>query len=349
MSQEKIKILCAEDEQEIRENIAEILRDEGYEVFEAENGKKAFEVFIQEKPDLVISDIMMPELDGYGLLQLIRENKNVRNNNTPFIFLTALGQKESVIKGVGLSANDYLVKPIDFDLMIAKIKEKTTNAIRVQEKHNRNISNIKSQVSVVLPTELFSYLDVVTQLSSILKDQPYGPLPHRRYIEDLEKIYINSVKMKSSITNALDGSVIDHKLNADEEIFTIVDLLNDFISNLSEKFRSKIQLEPIFDEASTPRVKVDRLILNDALRKILSGMFKTDLEALISISVMMDHLDQMIVIFYLKSNQGKLDLKANVNEAEISKILDKQNLRFEVIENKENTSILTIPAYRLIS
>ena len=349
MPQEKIKILCAEDEQEIRENISDILRDEGFEVVEAENGKKAFEVFIQEKPDLVISDIMMPELDGYGLLQLIRENKNVRNNNTPFIFLTALGQKESVIKGVGLSANDYLVKPIDFDLMIAKIKEKTSNAIKVQEKHTRNIDNIKSQVSVVLPGELFTYLDVVTQLAAVLKDQPYGPLPHRRYIEDIDKIYMNAMKIRSSITNALDASVIDHKLNADEEIFTIGELLNDFVSNLSEKFKSKIRLEPIFDEAATPKVKVDRLVLNEALRKIFAGMFKTDLDATIIVSVMMDHLDQMVIIFYLKSNHGKLDLKQNISESEVSKILDKQNFRFEILENKENTLMLTIPAYRLIS
>jgi DNA-binding response OmpR family regulator len=125
--QNKIKILCVEDEQEIRENIAEILRDEGFEVFEAENGRVGFDSFLQNKPDLVVSDIMMPEVDGYALLKAIREGKNVKNNLVPFIFLTALGQKDNVVKGVNLSANDYLVKPIDFDLMIAKIKEKTEN------------------------------------------------------------------------------------------------------------------------------------------------------------------------------------------------------------------------------
>ena len=181
----KIKILCAEDEQEIRENIAEILRDEGFEVFEAENGKYAFESFMQNKPDIVVSDIMMPEVDGYALLHMIREAKNIRNNNVPFIFLTALGQKESVIKGVNLSANDYLVKPIDFDLMIAKIKEKTANALKIQDTHNRNIKNIKSQVSIVLPNELFAYLDIVTHVSEALQNEPYGPLPHRRYLEDI--------------------------------------------------------------------------------------------------------------------------------------------------------------------
>lgn len=345
----KIRILCVEDEQDIRENIAEILRDEGFEVFEADNGKHGFESFMQNKPDLVISDIMMPEIDGYGLLQLIRESKNIRNNTVPFIFLSALGQKDNVIKGVSLSANDYLIKPIDFDLMIAKVKEKTANALKVQEVHTRNIQNIKSQVALVLPSELFSYLDVISQISTVLKTEPYGPLPHRRYAEDLDKIYINAMKLRSSITNALDENVIDNKLNADEEVFAIMGFLDEFVSGLSDKFKTRIQLERPFEADSMPRLKVDRLILLDALRKIFAGLFKSDPEAIVSVAVMLDHLDQMVVIFYLKSQLQNIDLRANLDEAQVSKILDKQNCRFEIVSHKENTAVLTIPSYRLIS
>jgi len=343
----KIKVLCVEDEQDIRENIAEILRDEGFEVFEADNGKHGFESFMQNKPDLVVSDIMMPEIDGYGLLQLIRESKNIRNNTVPFIFLTALGQKENMIKGVGLSANDYLVKPIDFDLMIAKIKEKTANASKVQEVHNRNIKNLKNQISVVLPSDIFSYLDVISNVTSALKEEPYGPFPHRRYLEDIEKIYLNSMKLRAAVFNSLDESVIDHKLNADEEIFAMSGFLEEFVSGLSDKFRSRIEIERPFEPESMPRVKVDRLILLDALRKIFANMFKSDPEAAISVSIMIDHLDQMVVIFYLKSKIPNVNLSVHMDEPQISKILDRQNCRFEIAENKENTAVLVIPAYRL--
>ncbi len=343
----KIKILCVEDEQDIRENIAEILRDEGFEVFEAENGKQGFEVFVKTKPDLVISDIMMPEIDGYGLLQLIRESKNIRNNTAPFIFLTALGQKDDIIKGVNLSANDYMIKPIDFDLMIAKIREKTTNTSRIQEVHNRNINNLKNQVAVVLPADLFSYLDIISQTASILKQEPYGPLSHRRYMEDFEKIHINATKLRSTIYNALDVNVIDNKLNADEEIFAMSDFLEEFVGGLSDKFKTRINLERPFESEPASRLKIDRLILIDALRKIFSGMFKSDSEATVKVTLMTDHLDQMVVIFYL-SSQKTINLIANVDEAQISKILDKQNCRFEIVEGKENTAILTIPSHRLI-
>ncbi len=345
---QKIKILCVEDEQDIRENIAEILRDEGFEVFEADNGKRGFESFLQNKPDLVLSDIMMPELDGYGLLQLIRESKNVRNNSVPFIFLTALGQKDNVIKGVNLSANDYLVKPIDFELMIAKVREKTANSLRVEDIHSRNINNLKSQVALVLPQDVFSYLDIISQISSVLKQEPYGPLPHRRYAEDFDKIYINSMKLRGAITNALDASVIDHKLNADEEIFAMFGFVEEFISGLSKKFQSHITLEKPFEYELMPRVKMDRLVMLDALRKIFAGLLKSDAEGMVNVSMMFDHLDQLVIIFYLKSQLQDVNIRANIDESQVSKILDKQNCRFEVVDGKEHTAVLVIPAYRLV-
>lgn len=344
----KIKILCVEDENEIRENIADILRDEGFEVFEAENGKKGFEVFTREKPDLVLSDIMMPEVDGYGLLKLIREGKNIKNNTTPFIFLSALGQKDNVIKGVGLSANDYLVKPIDFDLMLAKVKEKTSNSIKVQEVHERGIQNIKSQVGMVLPNELFSYLDIILQTSSILKDSPYGDFLSSRTIDDINRIYLNAVKLKSSITNSLDASVIDAKLNSDEEIFVVLDFLNEFISGLSQKIRDRIAIEPPFEADKLPKVKADKTILIDGLRRILSAMLKINPEAKISIDIMIDHLDQMVVIFYLKLAAEVTNFVTHIGEDQISAIFDKQNCRVKAVDDKDKSVVLTIPKHRLM-
>ncbi len=344
----KVRILCVEDEKDIRENIAEILRDEGFEVFEADNGKRGYESFLTNSPDIVLSDIMMPELDGYGLLKVIRENKNIRNNSVPFIFLSALGQKDDVIKGVNMSANDYLIKPIDFDLMIAKIKEKTINLIKSRESHERKIKNIKSQVSKVLPYELFSYLDVITQVAAVLKSEPYGPLPHRRYLEDFDRIYINSMRIRSAISNALDESVIDHKLNADEEILSPVELIQEFVLSLSERFRTKIAFGSESDFSSIGKIKIDRVVFFEALKKIFAGYFKSDQSGTIVVNMMIDHLNQLVVVFYLQSDFGKVDLRLSLDESYVSKVLDRQNCRFEIAELKENSSILVVPSYRVI-
>jgi DNA-binding response OmpR family regulator len=105
------KLLVIDDHDDIRENIAEILSLAGYEALTAENGKKGVEKALKETPDLVICDIMMPELDGYGVLHLLR--KNPSTENIPFIFLTARTERGDFRKGMEMGADDYITKPFD--------------------------------------------------------------------------------------------------------------------------------------------------------------------------------------------------------------------------------------------
>ena len=346
MSDKQIKILCVEDEIDIRSNIADILRDEGYEVFEAENGYHGYEIFIQEKPDLIISDIMMPELDGYGLLKLVRDTSSVKNSAVPFIFLTALGQKDNVIKGVNLSANDYLIKPIDFDLLIAKVKEKTENSQRVEVVHKDQINNLKNQISIVLPKDVFSYLDIITKTASNLKNEPFGPLPHRGYLDEIKKIYLNAVSLRSVINNSLDASIIDFKLNVEEEVVSIHDFFEDFVKNIDQNIAQRISLEGAHNMNLLPKIKIDKISLIEAVGILIYELLSKDDVLVLRISAMLDHLKQIVIIFYFDNKD--LDNKISVDEAKISKILDRQNCRFEVLKNKNNTAIITIPEYRLV-
>jgi DNA-binding response OmpR family regulator len=105
------RLLVIDDHDDIRENIAEILSLAGYETFTAENGKRGVETAIKEKPDLVICDIMMPVLDGYGVLHLLR--KNPATENIPLIFLTARTERGDFRKGMEMGADDYITKPFD--------------------------------------------------------------------------------------------------------------------------------------------------------------------------------------------------------------------------------------------
>ncbi len=107
----KKKILVIEDNDGIRENTAEILELANYEVFVAENGKKGVEGALQYAPDLIICDIMMPGLDGYGVLHAIHKNDAIKN--TPFIFLTAKTERADFRKGMELGADDYITKPFN--------------------------------------------------------------------------------------------------------------------------------------------------------------------------------------------------------------------------------------------
>lgn len=103
------KILLIEDNDDIRNNTAEILGLSNYKVIVAENGKTGIERAIEHTPDLIICDIMMPVLDGYGVLHAIQKNEAIKN--TPFIFLTAKTERNDFRKGMDLGADDYITKP----------------------------------------------------------------------------------------------------------------------------------------------------------------------------------------------------------------------------------------------
>jgi DNA-binding NarL/FixJ family response regulator len=104
------KILVIEDEPEMRRNITALLRYYDYEPVAAENGRQGLELARREKPDLILCDVMLPELDGHGVLQAMQLDSTLAQ--TPFIFLTARGEKEDIRSGMNLGADDYLTKPV---------------------------------------------------------------------------------------------------------------------------------------------------------------------------------------------------------------------------------------------
>ena len=104
-------ILVIDDNNDIRENTAEILELAGYKTYTAENGKRGVELATKERPSVIVCDIMMPELDGYGVLHLLRKNPDTQN--IPFIFLTAKTERSDFRKGMEMGADDYITKPFD--------------------------------------------------------------------------------------------------------------------------------------------------------------------------------------------------------------------------------------------
>ena len=112
------KVLIIEDNNDIRENVVEILELAGYQVYAADNGKAGVDLAIKNQPDIILCDIMMPELDGYGVLYML--NKNPDTVAIPFIFLTAKAERIDLRKGMEMGADDYLTKPFDdMDLLNA--------------------------------------------------------------------------------------------------------------------------------------------------------------------------------------------------------------------------------------
>jgi len=128
----KKHILLIEDNNEIRENTAEILELANYAVTAAANGKQGVEMALNNKPDLIICDIMMPVLDGYGVLHLIHKNPEL--SKIPFIFLTAKSERTDFRKGMEMGADDYITKPFsDIELLNAIDSRIKKSEVAVQQ------------------------------------------------------------------------------------------------------------------------------------------------------------------------------------------------------------------------
>ncbi|MHC5938667.1 EAL domain-containing response regulator [Nostoc sp.] len=113
------KILIIEDEEAVRENILDLLEAEGFETLAAANGRIGIHLAISELPDLILCDIMMPELDGYGVLRALREDTSTAT--IPFIFLTAKSAKSDFRQGMDMGADDYITKPFTRSELLSAI------------------------------------------------------------------------------------------------------------------------------------------------------------------------------------------------------------------------------------
>lgn len=126
------RILLIEDESDIRENLAELFENRSFTVFTAENGRFGYEKAREIIPDAIISDVIMPVMDGFEFLEAIKND--ARTMHIPVIMLTAKSMLESKLKGLKIGADDYVTKPFEFEELLARVQSAVTNRRRVLQK-----------------------------------------------------------------------------------------------------------------------------------------------------------------------------------------------------------------------
>lgn len=141
-------ILCAEDQEDLRTDICDELREAGYTVLEAADGEDTLRQIDAAVPDLILCDINMPGRNGYEVLEEIR-TRRPDLADTPFIFLTALSDPREVVDGKRLGADDYLVKPIDFDLLLATVDARLRQVSRMRAKSNHELQQLRHAMSLL--------------------------------------------------------------------------------------------------------------------------------------------------------------------------------------------------------
>ena len=140
-----VSILVVEDDIAMRDGICEILELAGYTASVASNGREALELLEKVAPELIISDIMMPEMDGYHFYRHVREDD--RWLTVPFIFLTAKGEKADILRGKSMGVDDYLVKPFEPQELLVAVESKLKRMRQLQETARKQVEQLSEQLT----------------------------------------------------------------------------------------------------------------------------------------------------------------------------------------------------------
>lgn len=160
------RILVIEDEHSILENVVETLEMENFEVRGAPNGRLGVEIAKAYLPDLILCDIMMPKLNGYGVLLELRQDPNTAN--IPFVFLTAKAERADMRKGMELGADDYLVKPFTTSELLAAVGARLDRRGLITREYEQKLDNLRENIIRALPHELRTPLTGIIGYSEML-------------------------------------------------------------------------------------------------------------------------------------------------------------------------------------
>ena len=193
------KILVIEDENSLRKDIIEMLNYEGYDLIGAENGAVGLQKARQHLPDLIICDIMMPELDGYEVLTELR--KETETATIPFIFLTAKTDKVERRQGMEQGADDYLTKPFSVAELLKSIDIRLEKRAALEELSEKRLEQLRDNIAHSVPHELRTPLTLIMGFSELLLDDPDIDFKHGR--EMMQNIHDASNRLYHLIENYL--------------------------------------------------------------------------------------------------------------------------------------------------
>jgi len=264
------KILVIEDTLNVRENICEILETEDYEVHSAENGRIGLEMAANIQPDLVLCDIMMPEMDGYEVLKAMR--KNVATSTVPFIFLTAKNTRGDQRLGMELGADDYIPKPFTLEELLGAVSMRLKRSAEFIEKSEKKLNELTKNMGAPITEVINEPLKAVVGFSKMLMTE-YSHMEKFEMAEFNQLIYragmkLNSIVGKSFLYYQLEALALDAKkleLKKQETSRNIKDLGDNLIHELGNELNRQDDIMLSLEDAN---LQVPADYFTSALREI---------------------------------------------------------------------------------
>ncbi len=310
------RVLLIEDNEDLRENTTEILTLAQYDVLTATNGKEGVEIALKEKPDIIVCDIMMPILDGYGVLHLL--SKNSETSHIPFIFLTAKADQMDFRKGMDMGADDYVTKPFDDVQLLNAIEVRLKKNDILKKEFSKNIEGIEAFMIDI--EEMVSLEKISKKTDSKFYKKKENIYKEGNYPKGV--YFINNGKVKTYKTNEFGKELITQLYNAgdffgyisllkeekydetataldDVEIYMIVK--EDFLSliyknpEISKKFISILSNNVVDTQKKLMQIAYDSVRKRAAEALVeLSDKYKKDNEVPFTISICREDMANMV-------------------------------------------------------
>ncbi|WP_377476894.1 MAG: response regulator [Microcoleus anatoxicus] len=270
------KILVIEDEAAIRENILDLLEAENFVSLGAANGQVGIEMAIEQMPDLILCDMMMPEIDGQGVLKALRSEPLTAT--IPFIFLTAKAEKTDIRLGMELGADDYITKPCTPQELLKAIAIRLEKHKAISSQSQKKLDDLRSNISTSLPHELRTPLNAILGFSELILSE-YKVFEESDILEMIGHIQSSGHRLYRLIQNFLLYTELEIAATNPELIkemrnsqFSCVESL------LSEKARQQAKLANRIDDLKlslqNSSVAIDSIKLTKVLEELLDNAFK---------------------------------------------------------------------------
>jgi two-component system, sensor histidine kinase and response regulator len=194
------KILVIDDEEWLREMVQMALAQKGYDVIEAGNGAIGIQVAQKQLPDLILCDVNMEKMDGYGALSSLRNEPSTAA--IPFILMTGLADNAGMRHGMELGADDYLPKPFTIDALYAAVDARLKKAQALRQVAEKKLADLRDNISLMLPHELRTPLNGILAYGEILASEA-GTLPPKEVAEMGQVIHDSGRRLERLIENFL--------------------------------------------------------------------------------------------------------------------------------------------------
>jgi two-component system sensor histidine kinase/response regulator len=271
-------ILVIEDEASLREQIVEILSLEAFTVLEAPDGKQGSELAIQTRPDLILCDIAMPNMDGYAVLEAIRGNEAVAT--TPFIFLTARVDRSFVRHGMELGADDYLTKPFSHAELLAAIQSRLKHHAQLRNSTQTVLEKAQKRLTRMVAHELRTPVSAISMVQQLISQRldSLDPVELKELLEILDggSTRLRHLVEQMVLMTQLELGVISaENIVASQGISDISSLITSAI-NLAREFAHRHKTSPI--NLKLPDETIILLVHSQALRHALAEIIANALD-----------------------------------------------------------------------